>query len=67
MVFTVTQESSDKTADTGEIEVVVTAKTTEGEIQAEVQAEAEKKTSETKQTQDATTTNMETTARGRET
>ncbi|HBG4066367.1 TPA: cell wall-binding repeat-containing protein, partial [Clostridioides difficile] len=40
LVFTVTQESSGKTADTGEIDVVVPAKSTDGEIQAEVQAEA---------------------------
>ncbi|EQF91842.1 alpha-L-fucosidase domain protein [Clostridioides difficile 655] len=64
MVFTVTQESSGKTADTGEIDVVVPAKSTDGEIQAEVQAEADKITSVTQPTQDATTLTMPTVASG---
>ncbi|MDM0260801.1 hypothetical protein QSP28_13050, partial [Clostridioides difficile] len=64
LVFTVTQESSGKTADTGEIDVVVPAKSTDGEIQAEVQAEADKITSVTQPTQDATTLTMPTVASG---
>ncbi|PBH62246.1 hypothetical protein BGU94_18935, partial [Clostridioides difficile] len=53
-----------KTADTGEIDVVVPAKSTDGEIQAEVQAEADKITSVTQPTQEATTLTMQTVESG---
>ena len=64
LVFTVTHTSSGKTADTSEIDVVVPAKSTDGELQAEVQAEADKITSVTPPAQDATTLTMPTVASG---
>lgn len=60
LVFTVTHTSSGKTADTSEIDVVVPAKSTDGELQAE----ADKITSVTPPAQDATTLTMPTVASG---
>ncbi|PBH74029.1 hypothetical protein BGT93_08250 [Clostridioides difficile] len=62
LVFTVTQASSGKTADTGEIDVVVPAKSPDGELQEAVQAEADKLTSVTQPTPAATTLTQPTVA-----
>ncbi|MBY1148436.1 cell wall-binding repeat-containing protein, partial [Clostridioides difficile] len=64
LVFTVTHTSSGKTADTGEIEVTVPARTAIDTEQLAVQAEADKITSVTQPTQDATTLTMPTVASG---
>ncbi|MCC0697851.1 cell wall-binding repeat-containing protein, partial [Clostridioides sp. ES-S-0048-02] len=58
LVFTVEHTSSGKTADTGEIEVTVPAKTAVDTDQEAVDNEASKITSVTAPTQDATTLTM---------
>ncbi|MGO1041787.1 hypothetical protein ACTPEO_03540 [Clostridioides difficile] len=64
LVFTVTQTSSGKTADTAEIDVLVPAKSTDGELQAAVDNEALKITSVTAPVKDATKLTMPTVPSG---